>query len=54
MERMGHVIHLRGEVIDEYKRIHSAVWPAVLKAISDSNIRNYTIFLKEPENRMVA
>ncbi len=54
MERMGHVIHLRGEIIDEYKRIHAAVWPAVLKAISDSNIRNYTIFLKEPENLMFA
>ena len=42
------------EVIAEYKRIHAAVWPEVLQAIADSNIRNYTIFLKEPENLLFA
>ena len=54
MQRMGRVIKLKPEVIPEYKRIHAAVWPEVLKAISDSNIRNYTIFLKEPENILFA
>lgn len=54
MERMGLVIKLKAEIIDEYKLIHKAVWPEVLKAISDSNIRNYTIFLKEPENVLFA
>ena len=54
MERMGQVIRLRPEIIAEYKRIHAAVWPAVLKAIADSNIRNYSIFLKEPENLLFA
>ena len=48
------VIKLKPEVIPEYKRIHAAVWPEVLKAIRDSNIRNYTIFLKEPENILFA
>jgi L-rhamnose mutarotase len=54
MQRMGRVIRLKQEVIPEYKRIHAAVWPEVLKAIRDSNIRNYTIFLKEPENLLFA
>ena len=54
MKRMGLVIRLEPSVIAEYKRIHKAVWPEVLKAISDSNIRNYTIFLKEPENLLFA
>lgn len=54
MERMGQVIRLQPEVIAEYKRIHAAVWPEVLQAIADSNIRNYTIFLKEPENLLFA
>ena len=54
MQRMGRVIKLKPEVITEYKRIHAAVWPEVLKAIADSNIRNYTIFLKEPENILFA
>lgn len=54
MERMGQVIGLKPEIIDEYKRIHAAVWPAVLQAIADSNIKNYSIFLKEPENLLFA
>jgi L-rhamnose mutarotase len=54
MERMGLVIGLEAAVIAEYKRIHRHVWPEVLKAIADSNIRNYTIFLKEPENLLFA
>ena len=54
MRRMSHIIKLKPEVIPEYKRIHAAVWPEILKAISDSNIKNYTIFLKEPENFLFA
>ncbi|MCA3560761.1 MAG: L-rhamnose mutarotase [Aestuariivirga sp.] len=54
MQRMGRVIRLKAEIVPEYKRIHAAVWPEVLKAIRDSNIRNYTIFLKEPENLLFA
>jgi L-rhamnose mutarotase len=50
MERKGSVIGLNAEKIAEYKRLHAAVWPGVLKMISECNIRNYTIFLKEPEN----
>ncbi|NVK33460.1 MAG: L-rhamnose mutarotase [Rhodobacteraceae bacterium] len=50
MERKGSVVGLDGEGIAEYKRLHAAVWPGVLEKISDCNIRNYSIFLKEPEN----
>ncbi|MEP7239612.1 MAG: L-rhamnose mutarotase [Devosia sp.] len=54
MKRYGSVIGLKPEVIAEYKRIHADVWPAVLAQIHRSNIRNYTIFLKEPENLLFA
>ena len=54
MDRMGLVIGLKPSIVAEYKRIHADVWPEVLKAIKDSNIRNYTIFLKEPENILFA
>jgi L-rhamnose mutarotase len=50
MTRYGAVLGLKPEQIAEYKRIHSAVWPDVLKQIEKSNITNYSIFLKEPEN----
>lgn len=50
MQRMGMVIGLKAEKIAEYKRLHAAVWPEILDMISKCNIRNYSIFLKEPEN----
>jgi L-rhamnose mutarotase len=50
MQRMGMMIGLNPEKIQEYKTLHAAVWPGVLARISASNIRNYTIFLREPEN----
>lgn len=54
MQRMGLVIGLKPEAISEYKRLHAAVWPEVLATIAACNIRNYTIFLKEPENLLFA
>lgn len=50
MQRMGMAIRLRQEKVEEYKRLHSDVWPDVLERIRKSNIRNYSIFLREPEN----
>lgn len=50
MQRMGMVIGIAPEHIPEYKRLHADVWPDVLARISASNIRNYSIFLREPEN----
>lgn len=54
MQRFGAVIGIKPEHIAEYKRIHAAVWPDVLKQIEASNISNYSIYLKEPENLMFA
>lgn len=50
MKRIGSVVGLRDGKADEYKRLHGAVWPEVLRTISAANIRNYSIFLREPEN----
>ncbi|MGF0539033.1 L-rhamnose mutarotase [Agrobacterium sp. ES01] len=50
MQRIGMVIGVRPEKIEEYKRLHADVWPEVLAMISACNIKNYSIFLKEPEN----
>nr|WP_314088456.1 L-rhamnose mutarotase [uncultured Shinella sp.] len=50
MQRIGMVIGVKPEKIEEYKCLHAAVWPEVLARISACNIRNYSIFLKEPEN----
>ena len=50
MQRMGMVIGIAPEHIAEYKRLHAAVWPAVLARLALSQIHNYSIFLREPEN----
>lgn len=50
MQRMGMVIGIAPENIAAYRRLHAQVWPEVLAQIRDSHIRNYTIFLREPEN----
>ncbi len=47
MKRYGSIIGLRAEKVEEYKRLHAAVWPEVLKIIHGCNIRNYTIFLRK-------
>jgi L-rhamnose mutarotase len=54
MQRMGFVLGIKPEHIKEYKRVHAAVWPEVLATISACNIRNYSIYLKEPENLLFA
>ncbi len=47
MERYGNVIKVKPEAQEEYKRIHTEVWPEVLAMIHACNIRNYSIYLKD-------
>jgi L-rhamnose mutarotase len=44
MERYGSVIGVRAEKLEEYKRLHAAVWPDVLNMIKECNIENYSIY----------
>ncbi len=51
VQRYGMVIGLKAEKLEEYKKLHAAVWPDVLKMIGACNIRNYSIYLfKATEN----
>ena len=47
MKRYGSVIGVKPEKLEEYKKLHAAVWPAVLAMISECNIRNYSIYYKD-------
>ncbi|HKL21120.1 MAG TPA: L-rhamnose mutarotase [Tichowtungia sp.] len=47
VQRFGSVIGLKEEALAEYKRLHVEVWPDVLKLLSESNIRNYSIYLTQ-------
>jgi L-rhamnose mutarotase len=52
MQRMGKVIGIAPEHIAEYKKLHAEVWDKVVARLQSSNITNYSIFLREPENLM--
>jgi len=54
MQRIARIIQLKPDQIDEYKRIHAEVWPGVLAMIAGCHIKNYSIFLREPENLLFA
>ena len=47
MKRYGSVIQVVPEKLEEYKRLHAAVWPGVLDMIQKCNIRNYSIYYKD-------
>lgn len=49
-KRYGMVIGLNEQKLEEYKKLHAAVWPDVLEMIEACNIRNYSIYLREIDN----
>ena len=50
IQRIGSVIGIHPNQVPAYKRLHAAIWPQVAATIAACNIKNYTIFLREPEN----
>ena len=54
MVRMGSVIGVRPDALKDYRRLHADVWPDVLARITACGIRNYTIYLRRPENLLFA
>lgn len=47
VQRFGSVIKVKPEKLEEYKKLHAAPWPGVMKMIHDCNIRNYSIYYKD-------
>lgn len=54
MQRMGLVIGIVPEKIEEYTELHADVWPEIHQLLDKAHIRNYSIFLREPENLLFA
>lgn len=44
--RIGSIIGVSINKLEEYKKLHSAVWPEVINMIKECNIRNYSIFYR--------
>lgn len=43
----GQVGKLKPDMVETYRALHAQAWPEVLKTITDCNLRNYSIFLRE-------
>lgn len=47
VKRIGQVIRVKPEMLEEYKRLHANAWPEVLQTIHRCNIRNFSIYQRD-------
>jgi len=47
VKRVGSVIRIEPDKLDEYKMLHANVWPEVNAILTDCNIHNYSIYYKD-------
>ena len=46
MKRFSFLMRIHPELKDEYRKRHDELWPDMARAITDSGIRNYSIYFK--------
>jgi L-rhamnose mutarotase len=51
VKRFGSVIGLKPEKEQYYRELHAQVWPGVLERLGKSNVRNFSIYITEIENK---
>ena len=47
MQRIGFVIRVKPERLEEYRRLHNPIWPDLAAELKASGIRNYSLWLRE-------
>lgn len=47
MNRIGFMLKVKQDKIEEYKEIHKEVWPEMLEALSESGWHNYSLFMRD-------
>lgn len=47
MKRVGFLLKVKPEKIEEYKARHKAVWPEMLDALHRTGWHNYSLFMRE-------
>jgi L-rhamnose mutarotase len=47
MKRVGFLLKVKPDRLEEYKQHHKAVWPEMLQALRESGWHNYTIFARD-------
>ena len=46
MKRVGFLLKVKADKLDEYKKHHKNVWPEMLAALRESGWHNYSLFLR--------
>jgi L-rhamnose mutarotase len=46
MQRVGFLLQVKPDRIEEYKKHHEAVWPDMLDALRRTGWRNYSLFMR--------
>lgn len=47
MQRVGFILKVKQDRIDEYKLIHQRVWPEMLDALRRHGWHNYSLFMRD-------
>ena len=45
MQRIGLLINVKPEMLEEYKAVHANVWPDLLSELKKAGMRNYSLWL---------
>ncbi|MEO1439852.1 MAG: L-rhamnose mutarotase [Chloroflexota bacterium] len=47
MKRIGFILKVKEDLIDEYKEHHKNVWQEMLDALSETGWHNYSLFMRD-------
>ena len=47
MKRVGFLLKVKDDMLDEYKERHETVWPEMLDALRRTGWHNYSLFMRE-------
>ena len=47
MQRVGFVLKVKADRLEEYKQRHEQVWPEMLGALRETGWHNYSLFMRE-------
>ena len=53
MQRFGSVVEVKPDRVEEYKKLHAAIWPEVARLLRDHHMHNYSIYLRKfPDGKL--
>ncbi len=47
MKRIGFLLKVKQDRLEEYKQHHAQVWPAMLQALREAGWHNYSLFVRD-------